>query len=232
MKTKTNVLNSCRKSYFAVFLSLLMLFVSCSQYEQNNNNHSFDYTAYNAFNGEFLVTNLTDTKGKTDSIQVITNRINEAYGTDFHLPEDFALRNGSLDEMLTEYIAKGYLSQQSLDLTDVFIENLQQGDFNIAISAFEDDILNLKLSEDEFNIYNNAVNTLKIINKADSSFFDLQNQTSRGGDSIWCILAVVNLGIAVGGLAACATVVLCALAVSNFVWAVRSVDAECNDKRR
>ncbi len=132
----------------------------------------------------------------------------------------------TLDGIQAEYLKKGYLSQQSLNLTNTFIETLQAKDFDTAISAFENEVLNLKLTDDEFIRYNNSANVLKIINKADASLFDAQNQNLKRG-IIACAIALVYLAISITELIFCATIILCLPAIANLAWAAYTVDGEC-----
>jgi hypothetical protein len=46
-----NILKTFRKPYFAMFLSSLMLFISCEQYntELNDVKQSFDYETFNTY---------------------------------------------------------------------------------------------------------------------------------------------------------------------------------------
>lgn len=227
METKKNVLNTCRKSYFAVILSLLMLFVSCQQYDSDRIQRSFDYTEYESFNG-FLVTDFSNLNSGKGSYEGILSVINEAYGTNIAFPyEELTLTNKSLEEIQIEFLEKGYLTQQSLELANVILENLQQNNFNMALTAFETAVLDLNLSDEEFIKYNTVANVFKITNKTDPNIFDFTTTSRCGENSFWCVVAVVNLGVSIGLLAGCATIIACAPILANFVLAVRGVDQEC-----
>lgn len=127
----------------------------------------------------------------------------------------------------TKKLKKGFLTQESLDLANIFLEQLQKSDFDIALSAFENKVLNLELTDDEFTRYNNSANILKIINKTDSSLFDAQYQNSSRG-TFWCFVAIIYLSIAITGLILCATIILCIGAIANLVVALHSVEGDCD----
>lgn len=228
-----NILKNLRKPNFAVFLSALILFVSCNQYDINNetNERKFDYSAYNSFDGQFLVKNFN----KKSSLQEILKSINKAYQTNIKLPNDIEFNAKSSENITSQLINKGYLTQQSLNLTNLFMEKLQQTDFDTAISTFENEVLNLQISDEEFIKYNNTINVIKILNKSDKSLFDISNSGEKvsiaaKGTSFWCTVMVVRLGASVAALGLCATVIACAGAIANLAFALRAVDSECGEK--
>lgn len=186
------------------------------------------YTAYESFNGEFLITDFSNLNRGKNSYEGILNVINEAYGSDVVIPyEELSFAEQPLDEIKNEFLVKGYLTNQSLDLADIFLVNLQQSDFITALSAFENAVLNLNLNNKEFIKYNTVANVLKITNKADPKIFDFTTISRCGGNSFWCIASVVYLGVAVGALSGCVTIIACAPLLANLAFAVRSVDQEC-----
>lgn len=216
-----NILKSLRKPYFAMFLSTLILFVSCEQSSLNNSGNSFDYSIYNEFVKGNTTNNvssifLKDGNSTTiDEAKVRLQSINIEYGTNIMFPDEFL----ELTDYEPEYIentalSKGWLNQNDIFLMDEFESDLQKSNFATALLNFENNVINLGLSGQELKNKNIVANALKSL---DYSNPDVFSSTTNRLDGWGCVRAIVALVISSVALASCAAILPCGLAVSAWI---------------
>jgi tetrahydromethanopterin S-methyltransferase subunit B len=101
------------------------------------------------------------------------------------------------DEKFEITLQSGILNQEDLNLIKDLEHKLQNDDFTNVISNFEENVLNLNLSNEKFKIYNTFVNSLKLTNNLDPSLFQSNDYSSRDGDLVDCVLATIAFIVAV-----------------------------------
>tara|TARA_R110002049_G_C9063801_1_gene554391 strand:- start:361 stop:1047 length:687 start_codon:yes stop_codon:yes gene_type:complete len=227
-----NILKSLRKPYFAMFLSTLILFISCEQSSLNNPDNAFDYSLHNEFikghsvnnNGSVFLKN--GNSNTIDEAKVRLQNINTEYGTDIMFPNEF-LGLTDYDPAYIENTAltKGWLNQNDIFLMDEFESDLQKSDFNTALQNFENNVLTLGLSSQELMAKNIAANSLKSLNHYNPDVFAV---TTNGGG--WgCVRAVAALVLSSVALASCAAVLPCGLAVTAWILSYATYVANCKN---
>ena len=232
-----NIFNKLRSPYSAMFFASLMLFISCEQHTSEVS-QSFDNNIFNTYkNSNHLnnVLNNMNSKGKKSSKtsvlqtnKLILSSVNEELGTNVSLP-DAALAM-SVD-MEANYIYdtalnNGWLNAKDVELSKEFSIDVETKGFNSAIKNYQDKVLTLNLSDDEFakkNVFLNTVNTLDYENPG---LFSANTNTQSKG---WyrCALASVALAATTAGLTSCVTIAACALAVLLQVNAVYAFNDHC-----
>lgn len=226
-----NALKIFRNSNLIVCTSLLILIVSCTQYDINNVSRSFDYSIYDDYKNDSskikLNNNFGDLLYRTsigDQNYAILQDINKEYETNIVLPDDFLdlHLDMSSQEIQNKCLQLGYVTQQDLTLVNAFYENLENDGFNSAIDDFEDDVIALNLSNQEFERYNVFANSLKILNNE----INFDEYVSRGW--LACLTSVVSLGIAAFNLWTCLTPTRCILSFVAYVIAALNVAINCN----
>ncbi len=226
-----NALKIFRNSNLIVCTSLLVLIVSCTQYDINNVSRSFDYSIYDDYKNDSskikLNNNFGDLLYRTsigDQNYAILQDINKEYETNIVLPDDFLdlHLDMSSQEIQTKSLQLSYVTQQDLTLVNAFYENIENDGFNSAIEDFEDDVIALNLSNQEFERYNIFANSLKILN--DQLNFD--EYVSRGW--VACLASIVSLSIAAFNLWTCLTPKRCILSFVAYVIAALNVAINCN----
>tara|TARA_R110000850_G_scaffold241896_4_gene366506 strand:- start:214 stop:900 length:687 start_codon:yes stop_codon:yes gene_type:complete len=215
-----NILKTLRKPYFAMFLSTLILFVSCEQYSLSNTNDSFDYSVHNAFIKEYTATNtgsFVNKNGNSNTIKeekVRLQNINTQYGTSIMFPDEFlGLTDYDPNYIENKALSEGWINQNDIYLMDEFETDLQLSDFETAIQNYESNVLSLNLNSKELTEKNLVANSLKSLNHYHPEVFTV----TANGDFWGCVRAVVALVVSSVGLAACATIILCGVAVTAWI---------------
>jgi hypothetical protein len=225
-----NILKSLRKSSLIVFSALLILLVSCSQYEPlRQAQRNFDYQLYEAYksypNSQINTNVLMNNKSSISKIsQELLDAVNLEYGTNIILPLDvLELTDKTKEEIRMVSLEKGYIDEQDIIVYDGFINNLEKYDFETSLASFENDILNLNVSDESFEKYNAFANFAKVINDSNPEIFSGTSEQARG---FWaCFGAVVGLIAAIAGLYSCLTIVLCWLAYAGYLAAAAGIAA-------
>ncbi|WP_430409756.1 hypothetical protein [Kordia sp.] len=223
------------RSYIAVVSSLLIMFTSCSQYEEvSSENQNFDYSAHEFFtiNQQFL-TNLTLSKSTSflNINQEILDNLNEEFETNLSYPELLPdLFGHDMEYILNKSLKLGWINQYNVDLTESFLRDLIDFDFDYALKEFEKNALALNLSTEEFQKLNIFANTVKSINLYHPELFIAENILAKG---FWgCAGATLALTAATAGLSSCATIVACAGAIALHLVALNNFGTQClSDKQ-
>ena len=225
-----NILENLRKKTFTVFTALLVLVVSCTQYEPiNQAQREFDNKLYDAFqNQPELKIDYASLQNRTANIeelsQALLDAVNAEYGTDVTLSElVLGFTDKTKEEIENTSLASGFINQQDKTLIDSLMLNLEQSNFSSAISSFEGDVLSIEISDESFEKYNNFANYVKIMNDSNPDVF----KASGGGDGWGCVGAIVALVIAIISFVSCATIILCWFAYAGYLLAVAGMSA-CN----
>jgi hypothetical protein len=228
-----NIFTFFRKSSFIFISAIGFLALSCTQYDLNSSNQNFDYSAHISFiSNKSLINSLISTKysksiSSKEISQDILNKVNIELGTNIAYP-DLALNltDYDRDEILDISLKQGWTNQRDIDLNSTFLNDLQTHDFDYALSNFENTVLKLELSKDEFAKLNIFANLVKSINYQYPNLFDLQNsQLARG---FWaCAGATLALAAATAGLSSCLTIVACGAAFLLHVVAMTNFGDKC-----
>ncbi len=216
---------------------MLIFIVSCTQYDLNSSNQSFDYSSHISFiSNKSIINSLISTKysksiSTKEISQDILNKVNIELGTNIAY-SDLALDLADFkrDEILSISLELGWVNQRDIDLNNIFLNDLQTHNFDYALDNFENAVLNLELTKDEFEKLNFFANLVKSINYQYPDLFDLQNsQQARG---FWaCAGATLALAAATAGLSSCLTVVACAGAFLLHVVAMTNFADKCIPKK-
>lgn len=226
-----------RKPYWAIFLALLVLLISCEKYEyydDRDTNSLFEYDIYNHFieSQELLSQTISSVENLRESeIKIISSQIlqflNTELGTNLVIPEGYLdLINQDREFILESSLEEGWLNETDIRLNDLFLQDIISSDFNTALNNFEERVFELNLSQDDFNKQVQFANMIKSINDIDPELFRV-SATSRGG---WaCAGAVLALTAATAGLASCATIAACGFAILLHLAAIDGVARKCGD---
>ncbi|CAM1367595.1 hypothetical protein [Tenacibaculum xiamenense] len=108
-------------------------------------------------------------------------------------------------------LEKGFMSKSQIDLTNTFTNDLKEVGIDKAINNYENKVLKMKLSNDEFSKHNAFINGIKSVNYQNPDLFkgnfELQSR------SAWrCALAVVAMTAAIASVGSCISIVACGVA--------------------
>lgn len=145
------------------------------------------------------------------------------YGTNITLSLDvLELTDKTKEEIQIVSLKKGYIDEQDIIVYNGFTNNLKQYDFETSLSLFENDILNMNVSDESFEKYNAFANFVKVINDSNPKIFSGTSEQTRG----WaCFGAIVGLIAAIAGLYSCLTIILCWVAYAGYLAAVAGMAA-------
>lgn len=231
-----NILKTLRKPYLAVIMSTIFLFTACTS-NSDLTKQSFDYEAYNTYKGnQFKVTipdNINNQEDSREKYIEISNIINNQLGTDLSLTvlDEQYLNNAQNRNAQNNFYESSYLSSTDLQLISQLESDLENNDFETAITNFESNVLALEISNDEFEKYNKIANVLKIAESQEPGLFVSNNQSgvaNRVADP--CGDAIISYTFATLGLASCGAVpILCALAIANKIRTFKNMIEACGD---
>lgn len=223
-----NILKSLRKPYFALFLSSLILFISCEQYIPENQKTNFDYSLYEKFSELNINFNKVSNKNNTlTSERLRLDNINEKFNTNINFSDEFLLLiEKEPSEIEETALLKGWLKENDIYLLDNFISDLKEANFNTALNNFENNVIDLGLNEIELNNKVITANAFRALYDENPAMFE-------PGPNSWpdwaCIRAALALGLASVGLALCATIILCGIAVTAWILAYATYINACMD---
>ena len=238
MKTK-NFFSVMRRPYIAVFLSVLILFASCEQYDSGTIDiKQFDYSLHNEFvtnpynSGILEIINLSGEKSdyfnSSQRSNELLETINTYYNSDLSFPDEFLSATDNNSQEIPDFLLEmGWINQNDLNLIDKFISDLQSSNFNTALENYEASVLNLNLDDNEFNIKNKAANSFVTMNHYYPEMFQDANYSTSTRSGWGCLRAAIALTAASAALAACATVVACGLAVTGWILAYDAYRDNC-----
>ena len=154
-----------RKPYLSMFIALIVLFVSCEQYDtlEVESINKFDYSLYNENKNNPILDAITKemhesrSKYKKSSTIFQQNRemlniVNSKmrYKLNF---SDSVLELAELNskEILNESLKNKWMTLEDVTLTKSFLSDFKNKGVDIAISNFENRVLKMNLSKKKFN---------------------------------------------------------------------------------
>jgi hypothetical protein len=208
-----------RKPYISVFL-MLLIFSSCTRDVITDDllERKFDYSIYEAFKTNPI--NLKDTLLLKDSnVEIsknILNYVNEYYGSNLTLPDEFHEKLISNNDSFQEFLIESNNIDSSKLLRLQKLENdIYHIGFDEALKNYEFVINGLQLNYKDFQAENLFLNSMKQLN--DSGFFEVSQ--AKNGSCAW---ATIVFAAATASLASCATGFLCALAAVGYISAAQA----------
>lgn len=221
----------------------LILFPSCVQEKGDDffEKHEFNYSEFEFFKSNLsFVDNLRMPSELNPSEKVVfsknlLNEINNNFGTDVKFPDfAFELINKDREQILETSLKQGWIDLEEVELNNMFLEDLQALGFDLAIKNYENKVLNLDLTKEEFLKKNMFINLMKSLEFDNPELFppisdEFLNLNSRiSCDSGWrCAGSIVALTAATASLASCATVLACGGAVMLHIIAIDSAAISC-----
>jgi len=231
-----------RKPFLSLLMAFAVLFVSCEQYDQpiQKVQNKFDYTVFNIFKSSSSFENIleqidkTDLKNKSQSVlqknRKILAIVNSEIGANLELPDlALELSDKNPEEMLSIALDNNWMSNRDLELTKEFNSDLKILGFNNAVKIYEEKVLNMNLTEEEFISKNNFINTVKSMNYYQPNVFksNLVNKSLKASSWWRCAIAITCLTAAVATIAGCATGAGCLIATVCLVGASLAVADNC-----
>lgn len=228
-----NILKTLRKPHFALFLTMLILFVSCEQYSLDRIERNFNYEIYKVYKDSGLKTvniNFSDFNGKSplEEANALLQTINIAYESDLVIPENILaamITLSDVDQIKAFLIAEELLSVQEITNLEVLAEDVKNDGLETALVNLENQVLSENLSAIEFKNYEDLASTLKII--GDEKFEVLNNSETTKGVGACLIAYALWLAALIGFAVGCATVFLCVLAGIGLGAATLEVATKC-----
>lgn len=217
---------------------MLIFIVSCTQYEHDTAKSGFEYSIYTDIKDQsisFDLAFLTDFKEKKRTEEVdyeaLLLTVNEEYNTNVTLPEDlFETISMSEDDIQSIYLEHGFMDSKQIEVLDKLVIDIGNDGFDIALVKFEDNVLNLGVTQDQFDTYNVFANSIKTMNEVNPEIFVSNMQRTSKMDLFKCLAAIAGLGIAVFRLNTCLTFTRCVVAYIGFLLAVYAMSA-CNTNK-
>jgi len=218
MKMKKFIITSI--SVFTIFTMIL----SCGKDNITQNKHRFDYNLYNKSKTKILnfldssKLNKAKIKSKKNSKEeqalLILNEVNNEFNSNLELNtmDLKAIKTPDLSQNWQNfYLSNGYLNQEQVDLINTFGQDASEFGFDSAISNLKLNILNLNLTNSQFEEYNLLVNTLYLMNDYYNQSNGYSNKSSfsaKEKPSWWkaagCAVAIAANAGATYALTACA----------------------------
>lgn len=233
-----NILNTLRKPYFAVFISAIMLFVSCSDSDNSIEPNTFDFNTFETYKNTNLkigipenVSNIVDLNNRYEQINLI---INSELGSDIQLNElDQLYLNNYQFRSNNSELPLNFLNENDLTLINSFENDLSLTNFNTAILNLQNNILALNLDNIEFQKYNYFVNVLLLLENQEPGILSNSNSYSSRLASP-CGEAIAAYSLATIGLSACwmtgpGAPLFCGAAIAAKVLAYRAMLRDCAD---
>jgi hypothetical protein len=234
-----NILKNLRKPYFSMFLSVLILFVSCEKYNSTaSEEQTFDYSLFKEFQTSNIELDLGNIQNKKTSSEyqfsALIDLVNSKLDTDLELPNNaLKMINQDAETIFEQSINNGWTTQEEVELANNLITEIKDLGFDNAISNYEQNILNQNLSKEDFAKQNKIVNILKSQNYNNPDLYNLQSKGGEGfankGWCDWCKCAAASVAfvVATGNMTSCLTVVACGLAIVLMYAASNSFASQC-----
>lgn len=225
-----------KKSYFAFLLAGLVLFVSCSDESNLIEKQSFDYSIYNnnkTTNIDFSsgISNKSTESNTQDSFEEVLELINNEFGTNVSLndldEQYFKTKHAKSNETVN---INSYLNETDISLIENFNKNIKSLSFDETLTNFENNVLELNLSDNEFQKYNKLANVFLLIENsfpgmlANDTEISYRLHLKSKSDCAW---AIASYTLATIGLASCATGWLCPVAIAAKIIAFRNMISAC-----
>lgn len=178
-----NVLKILRKSNFSLVMAMLIMFVSCEQYDVETLQTKVDYSLYKELKSMKINFNSLHTTSKSTNAELsmdIENSVNDLFDTNIGLPNDFhSIHSYDGDLMLSEAKQKGWLDQEKENNLRVFHNDLINYGIDQAVANHEQRILNANLNEEELSRETLFLNTIKYLD--DEGVFSEEGNKITGG---------------------------------------------------
>lgn len=237
------IIKFLRKPYLSIIIATLVLYASCHQYESPilEDSRMFDYSQFDSAKKimqeqdytsfDRMVFDHIDLESITSSEKLtILNNINKPFG------ETPAIKTDVLDyfyndgeEIFEKGIKEHILTLKDKELMHSFASDMVSVGFEKAIQNFEQNVKLLKVTDLEFDKYNQFANQISIVNRV---MVDVDADEEGGGWACAFAIAGYTLAtIAVG--TACVpnptTPLTCPLAIARAAVAYGSMIAACSD---
>jgi len=233
----TSFYQKIRKPKIAIFLSILVFFVSCEQYDTDDKIESIVqskkldfslYETYKDYDFQKLKVNTSTSRVPNENLQNIIGQLEANLQVEIGI-EDFNLAVNMLEmnanDIFSTGISEGILTAKDFSLFNDFIIDLELSDFNNAIDKFEENIiLDENISTLEIEKYTEIANVMKLLNEADSRIF------MAAGSTLACISAIAAALYAYYRLFFCSVtsgLTACFLAMIGLIWALYGVQMNC-----
>lgn len=233
-----NILNFFRKPYFSVLCAFSILSISCSQYDTDEPERSFDYSLKNytlseSYKLDTVFENIDiNKKSSLDELSKdLLQEINNQLSTSVVLPEvAHNIFNLNRDEILNIALSEGWVSQKEIDLNEELFDDYKINGFDVAIENYKNRILSMNLTDIEFERQNKFINMIEGFEEFDLAIIDSMNLDVVSEKGPWaCAGAVFALTVATANLGSCATIIACGAAILLHVIALDGVARKCKE---
>jgi hypothetical protein len=234
------IIKFLRKPYLSIVIATLVLYASCNQYDSNvKPEQTFDYRAYNQFKnsnhfGNILyklsgIKNQSRQESTLEMNKQILATVNVEVSTNLSFPDELLSLSlaDDVEQIYSTALNSNWMNAEEVNRAKNFANDIQMNGFDVAIENYENKIVSLNLSDEEFARENVFVNIIRTLNNQYPNLLKEFNssQEFRGG---WrCALACIGLVAATASLAGCATGAACALAVTLVAAAGLAVYEHC-----
>lgn len=189
-----NIFKLLRKPYLSILMASLILFVSCEQYELNLSEKSIDYSLFEEFkNTEIDLSFLP--KGNVSNYDLslaIEQEINKLFNISLDLPEEWHQSIGLPSEQFLQKSKEyGWIDAKEEQFILEFSNEIKANGSSAAISTYETKILNMNLSQEEFDKKTFFLNAMKSFEYL--GFFDKNLKSNPCWDAILMMAVVSNL---------------------------------------
>ena len=226
-----------RKPYLAYVMGFMLLFVSCKQYDETNNNSIYHYSKNDV---KRLVVNTLPFKKYIKNQNLIINNHNERLNP-FEITKNYYLENLQenifdinksdqqdilqilnnhsknnekvIDDLYSFIENKGFYSQKELNFIYNFRDNLlSNSDFEMNLYNFENSIMNS--NEISIKSKNKLMRLSLLFSTLNSLYPDAFNNQYRSFDA-WCVASLIGLGLSIFMLAEISIAVAAAEVVTD-----------------
>jgi hypothetical protein len=146
--------------------------------------------------------------------KLILSEVNDELGTEVYLPDSVLALSVEMNanDIYNLALTNNWLKVKDVKLAKEFSKDIETKGLDSAIQNYQNKVLTLNLSNDEFAKSNIFINTVKALNYENPGLFSINTNTQAKG---WyrCALASVALAATTVGLTSCLTIVACGLAV-------------------
>jgi hypothetical protein len=220
-------------------MAIVVLFVSCEQYHQTVDQveNRFDYSTFEKFKNSSSLENIINIINQKNLVKTsstleinrdILKVVNTEMGTDIVLPDEFLTLSTTLeaDSIYSIGLKNDWINDDDLIKTRVFADEIQTYGFTKAIKNYENKVLTLNLTQEEFSKEVFFLNFIKSLEHERPDLF--KAELLYKGQNPWrCALSLIAFVATFSGLASCVFVLPCLLAYTLFVAASLAVGDHC-----
>ncbi len=149
-----NIFKILRKPYLSILMASLILFVSCEQYELNLSEKAIDYSLFEEFKNTKLDLSFLP-KGNVSNYEssvALEQEINKLFNISLNLPEEWHQSIGlPAEAFLQKGKQYGWIDAKEEQFILEFYNEIEANGSSAAISTYETKILNMNLSQEEFD---------------------------------------------------------------------------------